>query len=217
MKYPLLVLDHDDTVVKSTAQLHYPAYLHTMAILRPDVTPLTCVAFQEACAHPGLVDLYEKTYGYTKEEMTFELEDWRNFVKEKIPDAFDGLCEVLTAYRKTGGKIAVVSHSDETLITRDYEHHFGFVPDAIYDLSYPHNKPAPDPLLDLMNRFDLTAHQLLVVDDLPTGLAMANAAGVDFAYAGWCENAPSIDRQMTTQSKIVLRTPGGLAKLLGIE
>jgi phosphoglycolate phosphatase/pyrophosphatase PpaX len=211
MKYSYLVLDHDDTVVKSTVQLHYPAYLHTMAILRPDVIPLTCVAFQEACAHPGLTELYEQTYSYTKEEMAFELEDWRNFVKEKIPDAFEGLGEVLTAYCKAGGKIAVVSHSDEKLIVRDYEHHFGFAPHVIYDLSYPNNKPAPDPLLDLMQRFDLTADQLLVVDDLPTGLTMATAAGVDFAYAGWCENAPSIDRTMKEKSPAVFSTVADLA------
>ncbi len=213
MKYPCLVLDHDDTVVKSTVQIHYPAYLHTMKILRPDVTPLSCVAFQEACAHPGLTELYEQTYGFTKEEMAFELADWRAFVKEKIPDAFAGIGEVLTAYRKAGGDIFVVSHSAKDLIERDYQHHFGFLPKGIYDLSYPNNKPHPAPVLKVMEQYGLEPHQVLVVDDLPTGLQMAQAAGVDFAYAGWCKNAPSIDKEMTT-CKQVLRTPQDLLQLL---
>lgn len=214
MKYPCLILDHDDTVVQSTVQLHYPAYLHTMAILRPQVTPLTCVEFQEACAHPGLVELYEQTYGYTKEEMTFELEDWRSFVKEKIPDAFEGLGDVLTAYTRAGGNIFVVSHSDKALIERDYQHHFGFLPKGIYDLSYPQNKPHPDPVLAIMEEYGFANNQVLVVDDLPIGLQMARSAGVDFAYAGWCQNPPSVDEQMTENSPVVCSAPCDLKKLI---
>ncbi len=214
MKYPCLILDHDDTVVQSTVQIHYPAYLHTMGILRPRVTPLTCVEFQEACAHPGLVELYEQTYGYTKEEMDFELADWRAFVKEKIPDAFDGMGDLLSAYQKAGGKIFVVSHSDESLIRRDYAHHFRLCPDGIYDLSYPNNKPSPQPVLDMMARFGFSPRQVLVVDDLPTGREMAAAAGVDFAYAGWCQNAPGIQLQMEKSSKQILSHPRDLLALL---
>ena len=214
MKYPCLILDHDDTVVQSTVQIHYPAFVHTLGWLRPQVTPLSCVAFQEACAHPGLVALYEQTYGFTKEEMALELEDWRNFVKEKIPDAFAGLGEVLTAYTRAGGKIFVVSHSDEALIRRDYLHHFGFEPNGVYDLTYPNNKPHPAPLLDVMKREQLTPNELLVVDDLPVGLQMAQSAGVDFAYAGRCENAPSIDKTMRQESLVCLDSPFALRELL---
>ena len=216
MKYPCLVLDHDDTVVKSTVQLHYPAFVHTMAILRPDVTPLSCTEFQEACAHPGLTALLEQTYGYTEEEMAFELADWRNYVKDTLPDAYEGFRELLIAYRQAGGILCVVSQSDRSLIVRDYRHHFALTPDYVYDLSYTPQKPDPAPLLDIMQKTGLTAGQLLTVDDLPAGKQMADAAGVDFAYAGWCNNPPSVHRQMTEQCALCPQNPAQLASLLGI-
>ena len=37
LRYPCLVLDHDDTVVQSTPTIHYPAFMATLNELRPDV------------------------------------------------------------------------------------------------------------------------------------------------------------------------------------
>ena len=37
MRYQCLVLDHDDTVVNSTASVNYPAFVQTLRTLRPDV------------------------------------------------------------------------------------------------------------------------------------------------------------------------------------
>ena len=37
MRYQCLVLDHDDTVVNSTASVNYPAFVQTLKTLRPDV------------------------------------------------------------------------------------------------------------------------------------------------------------------------------------
>ena len=214
MKYPCLVLDHDDTVVQSTVQLHYPAYLHTLRLLRPHVVPLSCEAFQEACDTPGLVALYEQEYGFTKAEMDFELTDWKRYVSNTVPDSFDGIGEVLTAYHQAGGMICVVSHSHQELIRRDYNHHLGFEPHLIYDLSFENNKPNPHPILDILEKTGFTKEQLLVVDDLPLGLQMAQGAGVDFAYAGWCHNPPAIHQKMVTHSPIVLSHPRQLEEIL---
>ena len=41
MRYKCLVLDHDDTVVDSTASIHYPAFLEALKILRPGVQQIT--------------------------------------------------------------------------------------------------------------------------------------------------------------------------------
>ena len=38
MKYKCLVLDHDDTIVNSTATIHYPAFIESLKILRPHLT-----------------------------------------------------------------------------------------------------------------------------------------------------------------------------------
>ncbi len=214
MKYPCLVLDHDDTVVKSTAQIHYPAFLHCLATMRPGATPMDERGFVEACADPGLVELYEQRYGFTKEEMAVELDIWRDFVKEKIPDAHEGFRELLHTYRRAGGMICVVSHSDRTLIERDYRHHFGLIPDYIYDLAFAPHKPDPAPLIHLMKQTALSPSQLLVVDDLPVGKTMADAAGVDFVYAGWCNTAPSVHEHMVSISPCTLYHPSQLANLL---
>lgn len=206
MKYPCLVLDHDDTLVKSTDQIHYPAFCHTLEILRPG-SFISKREFKEACAFPGFLPLCTETYGFTKEEMDFELADWLSFVKNKIPDTHEGFGELLTAYRAAGGKICVVSHSDSSLIQRDYAHHFGFLPDYIYDLSYPRQKPDPAPLLDLMKITGLFPNQLLVVDDLPVGRQMARGAEVDFVFAGWSNTAPCVYRQMEEQGVPTANTP----------
>lgn len=198
MNYSCLVLDHDDTLVKSTDQIHYPAFCHTLAILRPH-TPISREDFKEACAFPGFLPLCVDTYGFTQEELDFELQDWLSFVKEKIPDPHEGFRELLTQFRALGGVLCVVSHSDESLIRRDYRHHFGFEPDYIYDLNYPHQKPSPAPLLDLMEKTGFSPTDLLVVDDLPPGKEMAEKAGVDFVFAGWSDTAPSVYKQMNEE------------------
>ncbi len=206
MKYKCLVLDHDDTLVKSTDQIHYPAFCHTLEILRPGAF-ISMEDFKEACASPGFIPLCTQGYGFTKEELDFELQDWLDFVKHKIPDAHEGFGELLTAYKQAGGLICVVSHSEESLIRRDYQHHFGLQPDYIYDLSFAPQKPDPAPLLDLMAKTGLSPKDLLVVDDLPVGKDMAIAADVDFLFAGWSDTAPSVYRQMEEERIPTANTP----------
>lgn len=206
MKYKCLVLDHDDTVVKSTDQIHYPAFCHTLKILRPE-QPISEPDFKEACAFPGFLPLCTDTYGFTKEELDFELQDWLTFVENKIPDAHEGFKETLRAYRKAGGMICVVSHSAQALIERDYLHHFGFIPDMIYDLTYPQQKPSPAPLLDIMEQTELAPKEILVVDDLPVGKEMAHTAGADFVFAVWSNTAPSVYRQMEEEKVPTANTP----------
>lgn len=206
MKYPCLVLDHDDTLVKSTDQIHYPAFCHTLNLLRPGET-ISKEEFKEACASPGFLPLCTEGYGFTKEELDFELQDWLDFVKNKIPDTHEGFGELLTAYKQAGGLICVVSHSEESLIRRDYQHHFGFQPHYIYDLSFAPQKPDPAPLLDLMAKTGLSPKDLLVVDDLPVGKEMAAAAGVDFIFAGWSDTAPSVSKTMRETNTPTANTP----------
>ena len=38
MRYPCLVLDHDDTVVNSTAVIHFPSFQAYLDRVRPGVT-----------------------------------------------------------------------------------------------------------------------------------------------------------------------------------
>mgnify|MGYP007069902019 CR=1 FL=1 len=52
LRYKVLVLDHDDTVVRSTPEIHYPAFVLNMKIIRPSLY-ITCDDFFRACFDPG--------------------------------------------------------------------------------------------------------------------------------------------------------------------
>jgi hypothetical protein len=67
-----------------------------------------------------------------------------------------------------------------------------------------------------MEKTGFTARQLLVVDDLVPGKTMALTAGVDFAYAGWCNNPPSIHSQMIKDCHCMLKNVEELRTLLEI-
>ena len=72
-------------------------------------------------------------------------------------------------------------------ITRDYQRHFGILPDAIYGWDYPEHqrKPNPFPLQDIMEKYSLSPSDLLVVDDMKLAWQMADPVGVDVAFAAW--------------------------------
>jgi phosphoglycolate phosphatase/pyrophosphatase PpaX len=78
-------------------------------------------------------------------------------------------------------------------------HHFGFLPDAVYDYDLPahQRKPFPFALEDIMRRFDIQAHEMLLVDDMKLGWDMAQSAGVQTAYAAWNKaEFPELTEQM---------------------
>ena len=69
----------------------------------------------------------------------------------------------------------VVSHSGQETIARDYQTHFGILPDTIYgwDMSEEKRKPNPFPILDIMAKY---GYCMKMVGRIPEALsgAMAN-------------------------------------------
>ena len=53
LRYPCLVLDHDDTTVNSTATVHYPAFVEYMKIHHPEIH-LSLEEYFLANFHPGV-------------------------------------------------------------------------------------------------------------------------------------------------------------------
>lgn len=186
LNYPCLVLDHDDTVVRSEETVNYPAFLEALQVLRPGIT-ISLKDFSLWTYREGFTEMCSNHFAFTEAEFRHQYEIWLNYAMNHIPPAFPGFRTLLSRYRQAGGTICVSSHSARENILRDYETHFGLVPDAIYDweLGPERRKPAPFALDDIMARYGFTPRQLLVVDDLPTGYAMAKARNVDFAWAGW--------------------------------
>lgn len=215
MKYKCLVLDHDDTVVNSTATIHYPAFVEYMKIHRPWIQ----MSLEEYFAlnfDPGVTALFRDICGLSEEEMRQEEQFWSDYVKDHVPAVYDGIREILWDHKNQGGLICVSSHSYSQYIRRDYEKGGLPEPDLIFgwDLDPALRKPDPYSVLEIERTFSLKPSDLLVVDDLKPGYDMARAAGVDFAAAGWANDVDEIVSFMKKNCDFYFRTVEELARFL---
>ena len=195
MKYKCLVLDHDDTVVDSSASIHYPSFVEYLKVARPHLADkYTLEEYFEKNFHPGILELFTQEIGLSDEELQEEEAFWRDYVKNHIPNAYPGMAEIIRDFKNGGGIVAVDSHSLTENIIRDYKANDLPAPDIIYGWDIPKEmrKPAPGTLFDLMEKYDLKPEEILVVDDLKPGYDMARAAGVHIAAAAWAHNVPEI-------------------------
>ena len=195
MKYKCLVLDHDDTVVDSSASIHYPSFVEYLKVARPHLADkYTLDEYFEKNFHPGILELFTQEIGLSDEELKEEEAFWRDYVKNHIPNAYPGMAEIIRDFKNAGGILAVDSHSLTENIIRDYKANDLPTPDIIYGWDIPKEmrKPAPGTLLDLMDKYGLKPEEILVVDDLKPGYDMARAAGVHIAAAAWAHNVPEI-------------------------
>lgn len=216
LRYPCLVLDHDDTVVRSEETVNYPSFLLALEHFRPGET-IGPEDFTRWCFSPGFLGLCKDKYGFTDAEMDEEFQMWMAYARTHIPPAFPGIREIIHRQKALGGLVCVVSHSARENITRDYSAHIDMQPDAIYGWDHPaeKRKPNPWPLEDIMARFGLKSKDLLVVDDLKPGYDMARAAGVDFAFAAWGrKNVPEIPAFMNQYCDFSFETTQELEKFL---
>lgn len=186
LKYPCLVLDHDDTVVQSEKTIGYPFFCQILRQFRPGAS-ISLQDYVLDCHNLGFADMCRKRFSFTDQELVDEYMAWKAHVRMNIPASFPGIDRVIRRQKENGGLICVVSHSSFENITRDYSVHFGLQPDAIYGWDYPEElrKPNPYPLLNIMEKYHLSAKELLVVDDLKLAWKMANPLGVPIAFAGW--------------------------------
>ena len=195
IRYKCLVLDHDDTVVDSSASIHYPSFVEYLKVARPHLADkYTLEEYFEKNFHPGILELFTDEIGLSAEELAEEEQFWRDYVKNHIPSAYPGMRELIERFRAEGGIIAVDSHSVTENIIRDYRKNELPEPDIIYgwDIAPEMRKPAPGTLFDLMKKYSLRPDEILVVDDLKPGYDMARAAGVHIAAAGWAHNVKGI-------------------------
>ena len=186
LKYPCLVLDHDDTVVQTERSIGYPYFLAYLQKIRPGAQ----LSFQQYvldCQNMLFPDMCREKWGFTEEEQREEYAGWQEYCRSHIPPIFPGIDRIIRRQKAEGGLVCVASLSSLENITRDYRHHFGFLPDAIYhnDLPRHQRKPNPWPLEDLMEKFSLKPADILMVDDMKMGWSMASALGTDTAYAAW--------------------------------
>lgn len=216
LRFPCLVLDHDDTVVQSETTINYPFFCYILDQFRPGET-ITLEEYTNGCFSPGFADMCRQRYNFTDQELKDEYKGWMDYVKTHIPDPFPGIGHLIHRYKEAGGIICVVSHSSIVNITRDYETHFGILPDDIYgwDLPEHQRKPSTYPLEQIMKKYGFKPEELLVVDDLKPAWVMCHNAGVPIAFAAWSkENAPAIMEEMTGLCDYAFHSPGELEAFL---
>lgn len=216
MKYKCLILDHDDTVVKSTPDIHYPSFVEALKTLRPNMDTLSLKEFVSFCFEPGFSALCKDIMKFTEDEQEYQYKIWKNYVNENSPDFYPGFSELIKEYKKSGGIVCVVSHSESEQITRDYDLHCSFRPDLIFgwELKEHQRKPNPFPIIEIMKRFKLDNTEMLVLDDSKPGLDMARTCNVDFAAAGWSHEVSEIENYMRINSDYYFSTVDEFRKFL---
>lgn len=200
LKYPCLVLDHDDTVVQSEATINYPFFCYILDQFRPG-TKITTEEYIRGCFQPGFVEMCRQWYGFSEEELMDEHRGWKEYMRSHIPAPFPGIGRVIQRQKEEGGILCVVSHSSRENIERDYQAHFGIQPDAIYgcDLPVHQCKPNTYPLEQIMSKYGFTPDQLFMIDDLKPAWQMCKNAGVKIGFAAWSKaGVPSIVEEMTS-------------------
>lgn len=207
MKYKCLILDHDDTAVKSTPDIHYPSFKEALKSLRPEIE-LSINDFVNYCFAPGFSGLCKDIMKFSNTEQHYQYEIWKAYVNENSPDFYPGFPEFVKEYKNSGGIICVVSHSESQHIIRDYAKHCGFKPDIIFgwELDEHQRKPNSYPIIETMKKFNLSNKEMLVLDDLKPGLDMARSCNVEFAAAGWSHSVPEIEEYMRNNSDYYFST-----------
>lgn len=186
LKYPCLVLDHDDTVVQTLRTLSYPFWCLELEQFRPGQF-MSLSDYVMECYQWGFADMCRKRFQFTDAELKQEHDQWMEYIMQHIPDPFPGIDKVIRRQKAEGGMLFVVSHSHTDNISRDYAAHFGVQPDGIYGWERPphERKPNPFPLQDIMTKCGFRPEDILVVDDMQLACQMADPLGVQVAFAGW--------------------------------
>ena len=215
MKYRCLVFDHDDTVVNSTATIHYPCFVEYLRLYYPGRS-LTLEEYFLKNFTPGFIPMCREEYGMDDRALEQEGLFWRDYVKRHVPRAYPGIRRIMERQREQGGLLCVISHSYEDNIRRDYRENGLPEPDLIFGWEQPmeRRKPEPWPLEEIMRRFSLAPDELLMIDDLKPGFDMAEKCGVDFAGVGWSGDIPEIEAFMRRNCRNYFKTVEELSAFL---
>ncbi len=215
LKFQCLALDHDDTVVRSTPTVNYPAVRRAAAQLRPGLD-FTLEQFALWNFSPGFQALMDDIWQLTPQEQDWLYRQWLQYAMQHMPPLYPGFDRLLRRHRALGGRLVVISHSCRENILRDYREQLGFEPDLIFGWELPEDqrKPHPYPLLETMRRLRLPPQQILMVDDLRPGCDMAAACGVPFAGAGWSHDLPEIESYLRRNGTFYFKTADALEQFL---
>ena len=105
LKYPCLVLDHDDTVVASEIAVNYPCFLEALEKFRPGEW-MDHPEFVSWCFKYEFADFLRIRYGFTPEEAREEYEMWKVYAKTHIPPVCEGIREIILEQKRRSASSA---------------------------------------------------------------------------------------------------------------
>lgn len=216
LTYKCLVLDHDDTVVQTEKTIGYPYFRDYIERIRPG-QPLSFAEYVRDCNNMVFADMCRERWHMTEKELAEEYSGWKEYSRRNVPQVCPGIEAVIRRQKALGGIVCVSSLSTTEVIERDFLHHFGFLPDAIYDYDLPVHQRKPDPyaLVDIMERFSLKPEEILMVDDMKLGWQMAKKMGVPIAFAGWSKaEFPELAKEMRAICDFSFDSPKELEQFL---
>ena len=94
LKYPCLVLDHDDTVVQSEKTLGYPYFCKILDQFRPGAT-ISLEEYVLGCHNLGFTEMCRNKWSFTESELQEEYLGWKEYIRTHIPDPYDGIRKIL--------------------------------------------------------------------------------------------------------------------------
>ena len=216
LKYPCLVLDHDDTVVQSEKTINHPYFCYILEQFRPG-QKITWEEYIQGCCQLGFTEMCRQKYNFTDDELAEEYRGYKEYIRSHIPAPYLGIGEIIRRHKAEGGILCVISHSDSETIIRDYKTHFGILPDQIFgwDLPEEKRKPYTYPLECILKKYGLSPSQLLVVDDMKPAWEMAHKLQVPVAFAAWSKaDVPGISKEMIHLCDFSFSSPKELKKFM---
>ncbi|MBR2591270.1 MAG: HAD family hydrolase [Clostridia bacterium] len=197
MRYKCLITDHDDTLLDSTVEIHYPCMVECLNVLRPG-TPLSFDEFARYNFDLGFHAYANDILKLTPEEKKKQQAIWHHWVETHHAAFFPQSREVLTRFKAAGGIIIVSSHNEAKHILKDFELAGCPLPDAIFgwDLDIEKRKPSPYTIEQIEKNFGIAREEMVMLDDMKIGYNMCQATGVDFIFADWARKPDKLRDEM---------------------
>jgi phosphoglycolate phosphatase/pyrophosphatase PpaX len=217
MKFKCLILDHDDTSVNSTKEIHHPAHVEMMRRMRPGTAAVDVETWLLKNFSPGIMEFLTDELGFNDEEMQEEFAIWHQFNEESTPHFFEGILNLIKDFQSAGGIVAVVSHSEAGIIENHYKiNGKGLMPDMIFgwDDDAEKRKPSAWPIEQIRLKYGFKPEEMIMVDDLKPGLTMSRNASIHIAGAGWGHSIEEIESYMREHCDYYFTEVAELAALL---
>ena len=80
LKYPCLVLDHDDTVVASESNINYPFFCYILKNFRPGAA-ITLDEYTQDCFTIGFSEMCRRRFRFNEEELVSEYQQWLAYIR----------------------------------------------------------------------------------------------------------------------------------------